>query len=140
MCTLHDRFIVTVSPSSLSSSPDGVLEKAMHKCVLKPLKGVVSAALLKFQVRSGAWQELLENLAQAKARLPQDMGLPDGPPPDPLAMEKIKQKLQTLCKMYSPEKKVTVLLRVCKLIYGVLEDSPGETHSGLKRGARVMAV
>ncbi|CAL8391338.1 unnamed protein product [Arctogadus glacialis] len=104
---------------------DGVLEKAMHKCVLKPLKGVVSAALLKFQVRSGAWQELLENLAQAKARLPQDMGLPDGPPPDPLAMEKIKQKLQTLCKMYSPEKKVTVLLRVCKLIYGVLEDSPG---------------
>uniref|UniRef100_A0A8C4ZHI9 Ras and Rab interactor 2 n=1 Tax=Gadus morhua TaxID=8049 RepID=A0A8C4ZHI9_GADMO len=107
------------------SQYNGVLEKAMHKCVLKPLKGVVSAALLKFQVRSGAWQELLENLAQAKARLPQDMGLPDGPPPDPLAMEKIKQKLQTLCKMYSPEKKVTVLLRVCKLIYGVLEDSPG---------------
>ena len=107
----------------------------MHKCVLKPLKGVVSAALWEFQVRSGAWQELRENLAQAKARLPQDMGLPDGPPPDPLAVEKIRQKLQTLCKMYSPEKKVTVLLRVCKLIYGVMEDSPGETH-GRARGNR----
>ena len=105
----------------------------MHKCVLKPLKGVVSTALLKFLVRSGAWLELRENLAQAKARLPQDMGLPDGPPPDPLAVDKIGQKLQTLCKMYSPEKKVSLLLRVCKLIYGVMEDSPGETHAQPQR-------
>ncbi|KAG7260825.1 hypothetical protein CRUP_011792, partial [Coryphaenoides rupestris] len=83
---------------------DGVLEKAMHKCVLKPLQGVVRAALQEFQVRSGAWQELRENLAQAKARLPQDMGV-DAPPTDPLAVEKIRHKLQTLCKLYSPEKK-----------------------------------
>ncbi|KAK0148066.1 Ras and Rab interactor 2 [Merluccius polli] len=107
---------------------DQVLEKAMHKCVLKPLRGVVSAALREFQVRSGAWQELKENLAQAKARLPQDMGVPDTPPPDPLAVEKIRGKLQTLCKLYSPEKKVTVLLRVCKLIYTVMEDNSGRMY------------
>jgi len=97
----------------------------MHKCVLKPLQGVVRAALQEFQVRSGAWQELQENLAQAKTRLPQDMGV-DAPPTDPLAVERIRHRLQTLCKLYSPEKKVTVLLRVCKLIYNIMEDKSGE--------------
>lgn len=35
---------------SLSCSPDQVLEKAMHKCVLKPLKNVIVKALQDFQV------------------------------------------------------------------------------------------
>lgn len=33
------------------SSTDQVLEKAMHKCVLKPLKSVIEVALHDFQVR-----------------------------------------------------------------------------------------
>ncbi|KAM9365080.1 ras and Rab interactor 2 isoform 1-T1 [Pholidichthys leucotaenia] len=107
---------------------DRVLEKAMHKCVLKPLKPVLSAALQEFQVRSGAWQELKENLAMAKARQPQEMGVADVLPPDPVAIEKIKSKFQTLCKMYSPEKKVTVLLRVCKLIYTIMADNSGRLY------------
>lgn len=36
---------------SLSSCTDQVLEKAMHKCVLKPLKSVIEVALHDFQVR-----------------------------------------------------------------------------------------
>ncbi|XP_071337690.1 ras and Rab interactor 2-like isoform X2 [Trachinotus anak] len=104
---------------------DQVLEKAMHKCVLKPLKPVVSAALQEFQVRSGAWQELKENLSLAKARQPQDMGVADTPPPDQVAIEKIRHKFHTMCKLYSPEKKVSVLLRVCKLIYTIMEDNSG---------------
>lgn len=35
----------------LSSPTDQVLEKAMHKCVLKPLKSVIEVALHDFQVR-----------------------------------------------------------------------------------------
>lgn len=35
----------------LSCSTDQVLEKAMHKCVLKPLKSVIEVALHDFQVR-----------------------------------------------------------------------------------------
>ncbi|XP_040905445.1 ras and Rab interactor 2-like [Toxotes jaculatrix] len=107
---------------------DRVLEKAMHKCVLKPLKPVVSTALQEFQVRSGAWQELKENLALTKARQPQDMGVADMLPPDHVAIEKIKQKFHTMCKLYSPEKKVTMLLRVCKLIYTIMEDNSGRLY------------
>ncbi|KAM8859812.1 ras and Rab interactor 2 isoform 2-T4 [Spinachia spinachia] len=109
---------------------DGVLEKAMHKCVLKTLKPVVSAALQEFQVCSGEWRELKENLSLAKARQPQEMGVADTPPPDPAAIEKIKHKFHTMSKLYSPEKKVTMLLRVCKLIYTIMED-----HSGRLYGA-----
>ncbi|XP_056147675.1 ras and Rab interactor 2 [Lampris incognitus] len=107
---------------------DQVLEKAMHKCVLKPLKGVVSAALKEFQVRSGAWQELKENLSLAKARPPQEMGVADALPPDPVAIEKIKHKFHIMCKLYSPEKKVAMLLRVCKLIYTIMEDNSGRLY------------
>ncbi|KAM9344888.1 ras and Rab interactor 2-like [Symphorus nematophorus] len=107
---------------------DRVLEKAMHKCVLKPLKPVVSVALQEFQVRSGAWQELKENLSLAKARQPQEMGVADTLPPDPVAIEKIKHKFHTMSKLYSPEKKVTMLLRVCKLIYTIMEDNSGRLY------------
>lgn len=97
----------------------------MHKCLLKTLKPVVSVALKEFQVRSGEWLELKENLALAKARLPQEMGVADTLPPDPVAIEKIKHKFHTMIKLYSPEKKVSVLLRVCKLIYTIMEDNSG---------------
>ncbi|XP_039995328.1 ras and Rab interactor 2-like isoform X2 [Xiphias gladius] len=107
---------------------DRVLEKAMHKCVLKPLKPVVSLVLQEFQVRSGAWQEMKENLSLAKARQPQEMGVADTPPPDHVAIEKIKHKFHTMCKLYSPEKKVTLLLRVCKLIYTIMEDNSGRLY------------
>lgn len=97
----------------------------MHKIVLKPLKGVVTAALQEFQVRNGAWQVLKENLSLAKARQPHEMGVANAFPPDPVNIEKIRHKFHTMCKLYSPEKKVTMLLRVCKLIYTIMEHKSG---------------
>lgn len=97
----------------------------MHKCVLKPLKAVVSSALQEFQVRSGEWRTLKENLAQAKGRQPQELGVTVSLPPQPLAVEKIRQKFLTLIKLYSPEKKVHMLLKVCRLIYAIMEDNSG---------------
>lgn len=49
-------------------------------------------------------------------------------PPDPMAIEKIRHKFLNMRKMYSPEKKVSLLLRVCKLIYTIMQD-----NSGMKR-------
>lgn len=108
------------------SSSERILEKAMLKCVLKPLKPAISSALKEFQVRSGTWKELKDNLSLARARRPQEIGVADALPPDPVAIEKIRQKFQTMCKLYSPEKKVCMLLRVCKLIYTIMEDNSGE--------------
>uniref|UniRef100_A0A4W6EHQ2 Ras and Rab interactor 2 n=1 Tax=Lates calcarifer TaxID=8187 RepID=A0A4W6EHQ2_LATCA len=105
-----------------------VLEKAMHKCVLKPLKSVIEVALHDFQVSSGAWQQLRENLALAKTKRPQELGVDGAVPPDPVAIEKIRHKFLNMRKMYSPEKKVSLLLRVCKLIYTIMQDNSGRMY------------
>ncbi|XP_034440773.1 ras and Rab interactor 2-like isoform X1 [Hippoglossus hippoglossus] len=107
---------------------DQVLEKAMHKCVLKPLRTVVEVALHDFQVSSGAWQQLRENLALAKAKRPQELGVDGAVPPDAVAIEKIRHKFLNMRTMYSPEKKVSLLLRVCKLIYTIMQDNSGRMY------------
>ncbi|XP_041838718.1 ras and Rab interactor 2-like isoform X2 [Melanotaenia boesemani] len=107
---------------------DQVLEKAMHKCVLKPLKSVVEVALHDFQVNSGAWQQLRENLALAKMKKPQELGVDGAVPPDSVAIEKIRHKFLNMRKMYSPDKKVSLLLRVCKLIYTIMQDNSGRMY------------
>uniref|UniRef100_A0A1A7Y0K1 Ras and Rab interactor 2 n=1 Tax=Iconisemion striatum TaxID=60296 RepID=A0A1A7Y0K1_9TELE len=105
---------------------DQVLEKALLKCVLKPLKPALSSALQKIQERNGQLQKLKDNLHLAAAKKPEEVG--DALMPDSVAIEKIKQKFQTLCKLYNPEKKVVALLRVCKLIYKVMEESSGRLY------------
>ncbi|TSK22711.1 Ras and Rab interactor 2 [Bagarius yarrelli] len=107
---------------------DQVLEKAMHKCILKPLKPVLKEALHSFQVRGGVWQQLKENLALAKTKQPQEMGVDGAIPPDHVAIEKIRHKFHNMSKLYSPEKKVSLLLRVCKLIYTIMEDNSGRMY------------
>uniref|UniRef100_A0AC11B0B8 Ras and Rab interactor 2 n=1 Tax=Ovis aries TaxID=9940 RepID=A0AC11B0B8_SHEEP len=104
-----------------------VLEKAMHKCILKPLKGHVEAMLKHFHVADGSWKQLKENLQLVRQRNPQELGV-FAPTPDFVDVEKIKVKFMTMQKMYSPEKKVMLLLRVCKLIYTVMENNSGRMY------------
>lgn len=103
---------------------DVVLEKAMHKCILKPLKGHIEAMLKEFHTADGSWKQLKENLQLVRQRNPQELGV-FVPTPDFVDIEKIKVKFMTMQKMYSPEKKVMLLLRVCKLIYTVMENNSG---------------
>lgn len=112
----------------------------MHKCVLKPLKPVINEALQQLQIRSGAWTELKENLSLAKTRSPPEMGVADVSPPDTVAIEKIRHKFHTMCKLYSPEKKVGTLLRVCKLIYTIMEDNAGNSSNTLIRRYSVIVL
>ncbi|XP_006005607.1 ras and Rab interactor 2 [Latimeria chalumnae] len=106
---------------------DVVLEKAMHKCILKPLKSHIETTLKKFHNADGSWKQLKENLQLAKQKKPQDLGV-YAPAPDSVTLEKIKHKFITMQKMYSPEKKVMLLLRVCKLIYTVMENNSGRMY------------
>ncbi|NWW92116.1 RIN2 protein, partial [Rhynochetos jubatus] len=106
---------------------DVVLEKAMHKCILKPLKNHIEAMLKEFHTADGSWKQLKENLQLVRQRTPQELGV-FVPTPDFVDVEKIKVKFLTMQKMYSPEKKVTLLLRVCKLIYTVMENNSGRLY------------
>ena len=87
--------------------------------------GDPSCCLPVDQVSSGALQQLKENLALAKAKRPLELGVDGVVPPDPVAIEKIRHKFLTMRKVYSPEKKVSLLLRVCKLIYTIMQDNSG---------------
>ncbi|KAG2467241.1 RIN2 protein, partial [Polypterus senegalus] len=104
-----------------------VLEKAMHKCILKPLKGHIEACLKEFLELNGSWKQLKENLQLAKQKTPQELGV-DATAPDSIMIEKIRHKFLTMQKMYSPEKKVMLLLRICKLIYTVMENNSGRMY------------
>ncbi|XP_018415048.1 PREDICTED: ras and Rab interactor 2 [Nanorana parkeri] len=106
---------------------DAVLEKAMHKCILKPLKGYIENMLKNFRTADGSWRELKENLLLVKQRTPQELGVLT-PTPESVDVEKIKIKLCTMQKMYSPEKKVMLLLRICKLIYTCMENNSGRMY------------
>lgn len=99
----------------------------MHKCILKPLKGHVEAMLKDFHTADGSWKQLKENLQLVRQRNPQELGV-FAPTPDFVDVEKIKVKFMTMQKMYSPEKKVMLLLRVCKLIYTVMENNSGRMY------------
>ncbi|XP_063154764.1 ras and Rab interactor 2 isoform X2 [Candoia aspera] len=106
---------------------DVVLEKAMHKCILKPLKDHVEMMLKEFHTADGSWKQLKENLQLVRQRNPQELGV-FVPTPDFVDVEKIKVKFMAMQKMYSPEKKVMLLLRVCKLIYTVMENNSGRMY------------
>ncbi|XP_056122884.1 ras and Rab interactor 2 [Rhinichthys klamathensis goyatoka] len=101
---------------------DPVLEKAMHKCVLKPLYGCLQSALYEFQVAGGVCQRLQENLTLAKTKQPHELGAIGARPPDAYAIHRIRRKLRAMCSMHSPERKISVLLKVCKLIYSIMQD------------------
>ncbi|TRY81860.1 hypothetical protein DNTS_005465 [Danionella cerebrum] len=100
---------------------DAVLEKAMHKCVLKPIYGCLQSTLHSFQLSGGVWEKLLENLALAKLKPPQELGVSSAQTPDSHAIQRIRRKLQAMCCMYSPERKILVLLKISKLIYSIMQ-------------------
>nr|XP_033795576.1 ras and Rab interactor 2 isoform X2 [Geotrypetes seraphini]XP_033795577.1 ras and Rab interactor 2 isoform X2 [Geotrypetes seraphini] len=106
---------------------DMVLEKAMHKCILKPLKGHIEAMLKEFHATDGSWKQLRENLQLVRQRTPRELGV-CAPTPDTLDLEKIKARFLTMQKTYSPDKKVLLLLRVCKLIYTCMEHNSGRMY------------
>ncbi|KAM4770898.1 ras and Rab interactor 2 [Rhinophrynus dorsalis] len=106
---------------------DVVLEKAMHKCILKPLKGYIETMLKDFRIAKGSWKDLKENLQLVRQRTPKELGVLT-PTPELMDVEKIKVKFLTMQKMYSPEKKVMLLLRICKLIYTCMENNSGKMY------------
>lgn len=96
------------------------------------VEGVLSLPIaFVLQVNSGALQQLRENLALARTKKPHELGVDGAVPPNSVAIEKIRQKFLNMRKMYSPDQKVSLLLRVCKLIYTIMQDNSGEQNHRL---------
>ncbi|XP_032870384.1 ras and Rab interactor 3-like isoform X2 [Amblyraja radiata] len=103
------------------------IQKALHKCVLKPLKDHIYSCLADFHSKDGSLRKLTDNQlvlqTQSLAQLGVMASVPDAP-----ALEKIQQRLSAMHLAYSPFKKVAQLLKACKLIYEAMSATSGKPY------------
>ncbi|KAM5178600.1 ras and Rab interactor 3 isoform 1-T1 [Callospermophilus lateralis] len=118
-----------VDPSLHSEEQlEAIVESALYKCVLKPLKEAIDASLHEIHTRDGSLQQLKDNQLVILSTTTTDLGVTTSVPEVPV-MEKILQKLCSMHKAYSPEKKISTLLKTCKLIYDSMAlGSPGKPY------------
>uniref|UniRef100_A0A8C9H1B9 Ras and Rab interactor 3 n=1 Tax=Piliocolobus tephrosceles TaxID=591936 RepID=A0A8C9H1B9_9PRIM len=107
---------------------EAIVESALYKCVLKPLKEAINSCLHEIHSKDGSLQQLKENQLVILATTTTDLGVTTSVPEVPM-MEKILQKFAGMHKAYSPEKKISILLKTCKLIYDSMAlGNPGKPY------------
>ncbi|XP_053331424.1 ras and Rab interactor 3 [Spea bombifrons] len=107
---------------------DAIVEAALCKCVLKPLKSPIESYLREIHSKDGSLRLLKENQLVIQDTTSTDLGVTTSVP-ESSVMEKIIQRFETMHKTYSPEKKITYLLKACKLIYDSMSSGgPGRPH------------
>ncbi|KAM4662805.1 ras and Rab interactor 3 [Discoglossus pictus] len=107
---------------------EAIIEAALCKCVLKPLKAPIESYLRDIHNKDGSLRLLTENQLVIQDTTTTDLGVTTSVP-ESSVMEKITQKFATMHKTYSPEKKITYLLKSCKIIYdSMATGSPGKPH------------
>ncbi|XP_054828099.1 ras and Rab interactor 3 isoform X2 [Eublepharis macularius] len=105
-----------------------IIESALHKCVLKPLKEAIDTYLREIHNKDGSFKFLKENQQVIQNTTTTDLGVTTSVPETPL-LEKILQKFTNMHKAYSPEKKISILLKSCKLIYeSMAQGNPGKPY------------
>ncbi|KFV92694.1 Ras and Rab interactor 3, partial [Eurypyga helias] len=107
-----------------------IAETALYKCVLKPLKEAIDSYLKEIHSKDGSLQQLKENQLVIQNTTTTDLGVTTSVP-ETVVLEKILHKFTNMHKAYSPEKKIAILLKSCKLIY----DSMAQGHPGKPYGA-----
>lgn len=102
-----------------------IAETALYKCVLKPLKEAIDSYLKEIHNKDGSLQQLKENQLVIQNTTTTDLGVTTSVP-EAVVLEKILHKFTTMHKAYSPEKKIAILLKSCKLIYDSMsQGNPG---------------
>ncbi|TRY58040.1 hypothetical protein DNTS_022694 [Danionella cerebrum] len=97
---------------------DAMLELALHKVALKPVYAPLCNRLLTARQEDGTVQHLTANKNILEERSLEELeGAAGAGVPDLNMMEKIQQRWRTMHNAYSPNKKVDLLLKVCKNIY-----------------------
>ncbi|KAM7086537.1 ras and Rab interactor 1 isoform 1-T1 [Molossus nigricans] len=113
------------SPDPCLCSSEHVLEKSLHRSVLKPLRPILVARLQRRLSADGSLGHLAEGFRLARAQGPEAFGSHLSLP-SPAEMEQIRQKLLQLLRTSSPSAQVKRLLQTCKLLYTILRTRVGE--------------
>ncbi|OXB68026.1 hypothetical protein ASZ78_014711, partial [Callipepla squamata] len=107
---------------------DAIAESALYKCVLKPLKEAINSYLKEIHNKDGSLQQLKENQLVIQNTTTTDLGVTTSVP-ETVVLDKILHKFTTMHKAYSPEKKIAILLKSCKLIYDSMsQGNPGKPY------------
>ncbi|XP_041430293.1 ras and Rab interactor 3 isoform X2 [Xenopus laevis] len=106
---------------------EAIVEAALCKCVLKPLKSPIEGFLREIHTKDGSLRLLNDNKMVIKDITTTDLGVTTSVP-EISVMEKITQKFSVMHKTYSPEKKVAHLLKTCKLIYDSMATGNPAAH------------
>ncbi|XP_062951628.1 ras and Rab interactor 1 isoform X1 [Cynocephalus volans] len=101
-----------------------VLEKSLHRSVLKPLRPILAARLRRRLSADGSLGRLAEGFRLARAQGPGAFGSHLNLP-SPVEMDQVRQKLLQLLRTYSPSAQVKRLLQACKLLYTGLRTQAG---------------
>ncbi|XP_042598520.1 ras and Rab interactor 3-like [Cyprinus carpio] len=105
-----------------------IIEAALCKSVLKPLREAVYNGLKDIHSRAGNLKKLKENQQVVQGTTTTDLGVTTSVP-EMAIMEKIQTKLGNLHQEYSPQKKIDLLLKTCKIIYESMSvGCPGKAH------------
>ncbi|XP_055990421.1 LOW QUALITY PROTEIN: ras and Rab interactor 3 [Sorex fumeus] len=107
---------------------EAIVESALYKCVLKPLQEAINTCLHEIHTKDCSLQQLKENQQVVLGTTTTDLGVTTSVP-EVAVMEKILQKFASMHKAYSPEKKISTLLKTCKLIYDSMAlGNPGKPY------------
>ncbi|XP_019731893.1 ras and Rab interactor 3 isoform X3 [Hippocampus comes] len=107
---------------------ESIVEAALCKSVLKPLREPVYRSLEKLHTNNGSLRQLAQNQSVVLGSTTTALGVTTAIP-EASAMEKISVKLSNLHLEYSPPKKIELLLKACKIIYESMSvSSPGRAH------------
>lgn len=105
-----------------------IVEAALCKGVLKPLREPIYRSLEKLHTEHGGLQQLAQNQSIVLSSTTTALGVTTAVP-EVQAMEKIATKLTNLHMEYSPQRKIDLLLKTCKIIYDSMSVSgPGRTY------------
>ncbi|XP_020511200.2 ras and Rab interactor 3 isoform X1 [Labrus bergylta] len=107
---------------------ESIAEAAMCKSVLKPLREPIYQSLEKLHNNNSSLKQLAQNQSVVLGSTTTALGITTAVP-EASAMEKINIKLNNLHLEYSPQKKIEMLLKACKIIYDSMAvSSPGRAH------------
>lgn len=108
-----------ISPNVPFDHPvDVLVELCLHKVALKPVAEHLYSCIHASRTEDGTFTSLQSNLRVLEKKGMENLGGSAGVGvPDSVTLERIQQRWASVHEAYSPNKKVQILLKVCKTIY-----------------------
>lgn len=97
---------------------ESLVELSLHKVALKPVSAHLYSCIHTSRTNNGSFERLQSNFLVLEKNKVQELGGSAGVGvPDSIILERIQQRWHSMHEAYSPNKKIQILLKVCKSIY-----------------------